>query len=75
MHSASSYPVIINFASKHLDVIATYRLLHLIWVFLLQRTFFLCLMSRPSGMQIPHKSQRDSGSVPSWTTATLYMKW
>ena len=74
MRSASSSPVKLDFASKHLVAIATSLLRHLIWVFLLQRAILLCLMSRPSVMCIPHKSQQVSGSAPSCTTATLNQK-
>ena len=56
-------------------MIATSRLLHLIWVFLLQSAVFLFLMIRPTGMFIPHKSQWGSGYFPSWNFATLYLKW
>ena len=44
-------------------------------VLLLQGAVLLCLMIRPDGMCIPNKSHQGSGSFPSWTTATLDLKW
>ena len=35
----------------------------------------LCVMICHYSMCIPHKSQRGRGSVTSWTTATLDLKW
>ena len=75
IHSASSSPVSLKVASNHLSEITTSLLCHRIWVFLSHRTVLWCLMSRPDGMCIPHKSQRGSGSATYWTTATLDRKW
>ena len=75
MSSASSYPVRPNVSSEYLALIATSRLLDLPWVFLSQCDVFLCLISRPGGMYMPYKSHQGSGSFPSWTIVTLYLKW
>ena len=58
--SAYSAPVRLNVAYKHLAVIDTSCLLHLIWVFLFQRVVLLCVMIYPAGTCI---------------TAILDMKW
>ena len=74
MHSASSSPVRLNVYSKHLAEISTPRRLLIIWLFLSQHAFFLCLMIIPAGMCITHKSQRIISYFTSWTASTLDLK-
>ena len=75
MRSASSSPIRLNVASEQLAVVATSLRLHLIWVFLVYLAVLLFRMSRPAVMCVPQISQQVSGSFPSWTTATLNLKW
>ena len=75
MHSTSSPPVRPNGAYNYLSAITTSLLRYLILVFLSQRAVLWCLMSCPSSIYIPHKSQQGSGYAPSWTTTTLDRKW
>ena len=69
MHSSSSFPVKLKDASAPWLAIATSLPCHRICMFLSHLRVLWCLISRPDGMFIPHKSQQGIGYLPSCTTA------
>ena len=70
-HSSSSSPLRLKVSPMQFSDISTSLLHHLIWLFLSHLVIRWCLMSRPSGMCIPHKLQQGRGSFLSWNT-TFY---